>query len=147
MPPSLEAQHPGARQPSGEGDVRHAPETDPASAGACLRAAPGTAVHRRIPGPTPEAIETLRQGLEDRLQFFAFRDFDAKKISSTNMRERLHKEIRCRSRVVGIFFSPESYVRLVASYLIEYSENWSTARSYIRAETIEHCRSKLKRVA
>ena len=95
----------------------------------------------------PEAIETLRAGLEDSLQFFAFRDFDAKKISSTNMQERLHKEIRRRSRVVGIFPSPESYLRLVASYLIEYSEDWSTARSYIRAETIELCRSKLKRAA
>ena len=95
----------------------------------------------------PEAIETFRQGLEDSLQFFAFQDFDAKKVSSTNMQERLHREIRRRSRVVGIFPSAESYVRLVASYLIEYSEEWSTTRSYIRAETINALRSKLKRVA
>jgi putative transposase len=95
----------------------------------------------------PEAIETFRQGLEDSLQFFAFQDFDAKKISSTNMQERLHREIRRRSRVVGIFPSAESYVRLVVSYLIEYSEDWSTGRSYIRAETINAVRSKLKRVA
>jgi putative transposase len=95
----------------------------------------------------PEAIETFRQGLEDSLQFFAFQDFDAKKVSSTNMQERLHREIRRRSRVVGIFPSAESYVRLVASYLIEYSEEWSTGRSYIRAETINALRSKLKRVA
>jgi len=95
----------------------------------------------------PEAIETFRQGLEDSLQFFAFQDIDAKKVSSTNMQERLHREIRRRSRVVGIFPSAESYVRLVASYLIEYSEEWSTGRSYIRAETINALRSKLKRVA
>jgi transposase-like protein len=95
----------------------------------------------------PEAIETFRQGLEDSLQFFAFQDFDAKKVSSTNMQERLHREIRRRSRVVGIFPSAGSYVRLVASYLIEYSEEWSTTRSYIRAETINALRSKLKRIA
>ena len=95
----------------------------------------------------PEAIETLRQGLEDSLQFYSFEDFDAKKISSTNMQERLHREVRRRSRVVGIFPSGESYVRLVTSYLIEYSEDWATSKSYIRAETIELCRAKLERVA
>jgi putative transposase len=95
----------------------------------------------------PEAIETLRQGLEDSLQFYSFEDFDAKKISSTNMQERLHREVRRRSRVVGIFPSGEAYVRLVTSYLIEYSEDWATSKSYIRAETIELCRAKLKRVA
>ena len=95
----------------------------------------------------PEAIETLRQGLEDSLQFYSFEDIDAKKISSTNMQERLHKEVRRRSRVVGIFPSEESYIRLVTSYLIEYSEEWSTGRSYIRSELIESCRAKLQRVA
>jgi len=79
----------------------------------------------------PEAIEVLRQGLEDSLQFYSFEDFDAKKISSTNMQERLHKEIRRRSRAVGIFPSVEAYVRLVTSYLIEYSEEWSTSMGYI----------------
>jgi putative transposase len=63
------------------------------------------------------------------------------------MQERLHKEIRRRSRVVGIFPSVDSYIRLVTCYLIEYSEDWSTAKSYIRAELIESCRSKLKNVA
>ena len=95
----------------------------------------------------PEAIETLRQGLEDSLQFYSFEDFDSRKISSTNMQERLHREVRRRSRVVGIFPSEEAYVRLVTSYLIEYSEDWSTSRSYICAETIELCRGKLRRVA
>jgi transposase-like protein len=95
----------------------------------------------------PEAIEVLRQGLEDSLQFYSFEDFDSRKISSTNMQERLHREVRRRSRVVGIFPSEEAYVRLVTSYLIEYSEDWATSRGYIRAETIELCRVKLKRVA
>lgn len=51
----------------------------------------------------PEAAETLQEGFEDSLQFFAFPKFNSKRISSTNMQERLHKEIRRRSRVVGIF--------------------------------------------
>jgi transposase-like protein len=94
-----------------------------------------------------EAVETLREGLEDSLQFYALEDFDAKKISSTNMHERLNREIRRRSRVVGIFPSSESYVRLVTSYLIEYSEEWSTGRCYIKTETIDLCRARLGLVA
>jgi putative transposase len=95
----------------------------------------------------PEAIETLREGLEESLQFYGFEEFDPRKIASTNMQERLHEEVRRRSRVVGIFPSSEAYVRLVTSYLIEYSEEWSTSRSYIRADAIEMCRKKLERVA
>lgn len=91
----------------------------------------------------PLCVETLREGLEDSLQFYAFEEFDGKKISSTNMQERLHKEIRRRSRVVGIFPSVDSYVRLVTSYLIEYSEEWSVGKSYIKAESIEQCRARL----
>ena len=42
----------------------------------------------------PEAVEMLRQGLEDSLQFYAFEEFDGRKIASTNMQERLHEEVR-----------------------------------------------------
>jgi transposase-like protein len=58
-------------------------------------------------------VETLRQDLEDSLQFYAFEEFDGKKIASTNMQERLHEKVRRRSRVVEIFPSKVSYVRLV----------------------------------
>jgi putative transposase len=92
----------------------------------------------------PVTVETLRQGLEDSLQFYAFEELDGRKISSTNMQERLHEEVRRRSRVVGIFPSSESYVRLVTAYLIEYSEEWAVARSYIRSELIERCRTRLR---
>ncbi|MGA2614305.1 MAG: IS256 family transposase [Spirochaetia bacterium] len=92
----------------------------------------------------PLTVETLRQGLEDSLQFYAFEELDGRKISSTNMQERLHEEVRRRSRVVGIFPSSDSYVRLVTAYLIEYSEEWAVARSYIRSELIERCRARLR---
>jgi len=53
------------------------------------------------------------------------------------MQERFHKEIRRRSRVVGIFSSIDSYLRLVTAYLIEYSDNWATCRAYMHPKDIE----------
>jgi transposase-like protein len=84
----------------------------------------------------PQAIQTLEDGLEDSLQFFAFPVLDFRKISSSNMLERLNKEIRRRTRVVGIFPNPESYLRLVTTYLMEYAEDWSSARAYLSAQSI-----------
>ena len=84
----------------------------------------------------PTAVETLEEGLEDSLQFFNFKEIDHRKISSTNILERLNREIRRRTKVVGIFPSMDSYIRLVTSYMIEYSEDWSSSRSYINPEIV-----------
>jgi len=85
----------------------------------------------------PKAIEVLEDGLEDSLQYYEFPEIDSRKISSTNVLERLNKEIRRRSRVVGIFPSMDSYIRLVSCYLIEYAEDWGTTRSYIKADILQ----------
>jgi len=95
----------------------------------------------------PQAIEVLEEGLEDALQFLAFPCFDHRKISSTNVLERLNREIRRRSRVVGIFPGMSAYIRLVTCYLIEYSEDWSTGKCYIKQSLIEEQRGLLKKAA
>ncbi|MDY4465283.1 MAG: IS256 family transposase, partial [Candidatus Treponema excrementipullorum] len=41
------------------------------------------------------------------------------------------------SSVVGIFPSTDSYIRLITSYLLEYSEDWQTERCYINAGSIK----------
>jgi len=84
----------------------------------------------------PEAIQVLEEGLEDSLQFYSFKRMDARKISSTNMLERLNREIRRRTDVVGVFPSMDSYIRLVTSHMIEYSEDWSAGKAYINPEKI-----------
>lgn len=95
----------------------------------------------------PQAIATLEEGLEDALQYLAFSCFDHRKISSTNILERLNREIRRRSRVVGIFPGMDSYLRLITSYLIEYAEDWSTGKCYIKQALIEEQRVKLQQAA
>jgi transposase-like protein len=85
----------------------------------------------------PKAVEILEEGLDDALTFLAFPKLDARKVSSNNMLERLNKEIRRRTRVVGIFPNPESYLRLVTVYLMEYSEDWSVTRAYLSEESLQ----------
>ena len=81
-------------------------------------------------------MEALEEGLEDSLSFYEFPKLDARKIASTNMLERLNEEIRRRTRVVGIFPNPDSYLRLVTTFLMEYAEDWLVSRAYLSEESI-----------
>ena len=79
----------------------------------------------------------MEEGLEDALTFLAYHKLDARNVSSNNMLERLIKESRRLTRGVGIFPNPESYLRLVTVYLMEYSEDWSVTRSYLSEESLK----------
>jgi transposase-like protein len=105
----------------------------PSAEGAMARAA---ALAQSYAPKYPKAIETLEDGLEDSLSFYAFDKLDARKIASTNMLERLNEEIRRRTRVVGIFPNPDSYIRLVTIYLMEYAEDWSVSRAYLAQDSL-----------
>ena len=95
----------------------------------------------------PEAIRCLEEGLEDSLQFYRFDQIDHRKISSTNTLERLNREIRRRSKVVGIFPNKDSYIRLITTYLIEYEEEWQSGRAYVSVQSLTEQRLKLEEVA
>ena len=85
----------------------------------------------------PQLLNILEEGLEDSLAFYAFPDLDARKIPSTNMLERLNKEIRRRTSVVGIFPNSDSYLRLVTTYLMEYADDWSVSRAYLNPTSVQ----------
>ena len=93
----------------------------------------------------PKAIECLEEGFEDSIQFYEFSKIDSRKIASTNTLERLNKEVRRRSRAVGIFPSVASYQRLMTASLIEYSEDHLTGASYISAETLREQKIELEK--
>ena len=84
----------------------------------------------------PKAVQCLEDGLEDSLAFYAFPMLNARTISSSNMIERLNREIRRRTSVVGIFPNESSYVRLVTTYLMEYVEDWSVSKAYLSQKSI-----------
>lgn len=95
----------------------------------------------------PEAIRCLEEGLEDSLQFYRFDQIDHRKRSSTNTLERLNREIRRRSKVVGIFPNKASYIRLITTYLLEYEEEWQSGRAYVSVQSLTEQRLKLEEVA
>lgn len=66
----------------------------------------------------------------------AFPPEHRRRLHSTNPLERLHKEIKRRSDVVGIFPNRASLVRLVGSVLLEQDDEWAVGRRYFSAESM-----------
>lgn len=84
-----------------------------------------------------KSVQCLKNGLKDSLTFYFFPKLDARKISSSNMMERLNREIRRRTSVIRIFPNEASNVRLVITYLMKHTEDWSVSRAYLSKESIE----------
>lgn len=58
-------------------------------------------------------------------------------ISSINVLERLNREIRRRTGMVGIFPSADAYTKLVTTYLMEYAEDWSCSKAYLSEQSVQ----------
>ena len=58
------------------------------------------------------------------------------KIHSTNPLERLNKEIKRRTEVVGIFPNDDAITRLVGAILLEQNDEWAVQRRYLTLETL-----------
>jgi putative transposase len=70
----------------------------------------------------------MEQPKEDVLAFLHFPQEHWRKIWSTNPLERLNKEIKRRTRVVGIFPNDPAIIRLVGALLLEQQEEWQLER-------------------
>jgi putative transposase len=58
------------------------------------------------------------------------------RISSTNPIERINREIRRRTRVVGIFPSIAAALRLIGMILFEQTEDWHAGKRYMSRESM-----------
>jgi putative transposase len=78
--------------------------------------------------------EWMADNIPEGLTVFAFPVAHRRRIRTTNGVERLHREVRRRARVVSIFPSQASCLRLVSAVLNEISEEWLTGRMYLSFE-------------
>lgn len=72
----------------------------------------------------PESLTVLRLPPSHRLR-----------LRTTNMLERLNRELKRRTRVATLFPNEDSLLRLVTAILIEVSEEWETGKRYVTFET------------
>jgi len=84
----------------------------------------------------PKAAALLEQAEDDVLAYMAFPREHWNRIYSTNPLERLNREIKRRTNVVGIFPHEGAVIRLVGAILMEVNDEWTIGRRYFSLETM-----------
>lgn len=92
----------------------------------------------------PRAAETLRDAEDEVLAYMAFPSEHWRQIYSTNPLERLNKEIKRRSDVVGIFPNRAAALRLIGAVLLEQDDEWATGRRYFSQESMDRLKPSMR---
>jgi putative transposase len=84
----------------------------------------------------PKAVSVFEAGIADALSYLSFPGSHHARIRSTNMLERLFKEIKRRTRVVGVFPNETSASTLATEIALRSTEEWALRR-YLTMDALE----------
>ena len=90
-----------------------------------------TRVAQRFAKENSPWVKWLEENIAEGFTVYRFPRSTHKKIRTVNGLERVNKEIRRRTRVVGIFPNEDSVLRLTSAILAEIHEEWLTGRQYL----------------
>ena len=86
----------------------------------------------------PRLSVWMEHNLAEGFTVFDFPLEHRRSIRTTNSLERINKEIRRRTRVVGVFPNEASCLRLISARLMEISEDWQIGKRYCAARSFDY---------
>jgi transposase-like protein len=96
-----------------------------------------TATIQKYAVSAPKLSAWLEENLAEGFTVFDFPLEHRRTIRTTNSLERINKEIRRRTKVVGVFPNEASCLRLVSALLMEISEEWQIGKHYCAGKSFE----------
>lgn len=92
-------------------------------------------VVRKYEKSAPSLAAWIEANMPDGLAVFALPASHRRRLRTTNVLERLNRELKRRTRVATLFPNEASLLRLVTGVLIEISDEWETTKRYVTFET------------
>ncbi len=83
----------------------------------------------------PKLADWMERSVPEGLTVFTRPTAHRQRLRTSNMLERLNKEIKRRTRVATLFPNEASLLRLVSAVLAEVDEEWQTGKTYLNTET------------
>ena len=80
----------------------------------------------------PELAQWMEENIPESLTIMQFPEAHRKRLRTSNIAERVNKEIRRRTRVASIFPNVASCLRLVTAVIMEIDEEWQQGNKYLK---------------